>query len=91
MGLQIKSLDPRPCIVFGKYKALLHGFADNACTELSIGLSRMKRAVPSAIVEYEDGQLEAVPVNKVRMLDSAELFIEFDFGEGGIDGVEADR
>lgn len=83
MELQVKMPDPRPCIVFGKYKALLHRFADNAWTELSIGLSSMKRAVPSAIVEYEDGMLRAVSVNDVRMLDSAELFSEYSFDERG--------
>ena len=81
MELQIKRPDPRPCIVLGEYKALLHGFSVHAWTELSACLSPMSRAVPSAIVEFENGDLGAFPVNKVRMLDSDELFSKFDFGE----------
>lgn len=41
----------------------------------------VQHSIPSAIVELEDGQLGAVPVNKVRMLDSAELFGGYSFDE----------
>lgn len=82
MELQVKMPEPRPCIVYGDRKALFHGFMQNAWYELFADLTPMQHAIPSAIVEFEGGQLGAVPVNKVRMLDSAELFSEFDFGKG---------
>ena len=85
MELQVKMPDPRPCIVYADRKALFHGFMQNAWYQLFADLTPMQHAIPSAIVEFEDGQLGAVPVNRVRMLDSAEVFDKFAFGEGGVD------
>ena len=82
MELQVKMPQPRPCIVYGDRKALLYGFMQNAWYELFADLTPMQHAIPSAIVELEDGQLGAVPVNKVRMLDSAEVFKQYIFEEG---------
>lgn len=83
MELKVKRPDPRPCIVYGDVRALFHGFMQNSGYHLFAGFTPMQYATPSAIVEFEDGQLGAVPVSNVRMLDSAELFSEFDFGEEG--------
>lgn len=83
MELQVRMPEPRPCLVYGDRKALFHGFMQNAWYELFADLTPMQHAIPSAIVELEDGQLRAVPVEKVRMLDSAELFAEYCFTERG--------
>lgn len=82
MEIQVKN-EPRPCTVYGDVRALFHGFMQNAWYELLADLTPVQHAIPSAIVELEDGQLGAVPVNKVRMLDSAELFGEHPFDERG--------
>ena len=82
MELQVKMPEPRPCIVYGDVRALFHGFMQNAWYELFADLTPMQHAIPSAIVELEDGQLGAVPVNKVRMLDSDLAFRDF-FSEEG--------
>lgn len=81
MEIQVR-YDPRPCIVYGDRKALLHGFMQNAWYELFADLTPMQHAIPSAIVELEDGQLRAVPINKVRMLDSVEVFKQYIFEKG---------
>lgn len=81
MELQVRMPEPRPCLVYGDRRALFHGFMQNAWYELFADLTPMQHAIPSAIVEFEDGQLRAVPVQKVRMLDSAELFAECRFTE----------
>lgn len=83
MVLQVKMPEPRPCLVYGDRKALFHGFMQNAWYELFADLTPMQHAIPSAIVELGDGQLRAVPVEKVRMLDSAELLAEYCFTERG--------
>ena len=80
MEIQVR-YDPRPCIVYGDVRALFHGFMQNAWYELLADLTPVQHSIPSAIVELEDGQLGAVPVNKVRMLDSAELFGGYSFDE----------
>lgn len=81
MGIQVR-YDPRPCIVHGDVRALFHGFMQNAWYELFADLTPMQHAIPSAIVELEDGQLRAVPINKVRMLDSVEVFKQYIFEKG---------
>lgn len=79
MDLQVKMPEPRPCLVYGDKKALFYGFAQNAWYQLLADLTPVQHAIPSAIVEFESGQLGAVPVSKVRMLDSEQLFAEYCF------------
>lgn len=39
----------------------------------------------AAAVEFEDGRLDAVPIETVHLLDSAEKMQEYDFGEQAAD------
>lgn len=68
MELQVKMPYPRPCMVRQDGRALLHGLFVRAWTHGG--------SIPMALVEYEDGRLDAVAIDAVRMLDSAELFGE---------------
>ena len=80
-------IEKRPCMVEGFGRALLHCFGFTAYTHpggLTIGsLPPGQESSPNAVVEFEDGTVKAVPVNRVRMLDSREVFEEFAFSEEG--------
>lgn len=82
MEMQVKMPCPRPCLVHGSSKALFYGIMQNAWCELSETLTPVQRCVPSAIVEFESGQLGAVPLSMVRVLDSDEAFLGYCFDEG---------
>lgn len=86
MGLQVKMPYPRPCMVRQEGRALLHGLFVRAWTHgASIavgGFCAGQECIPMALVEFEDGRLDAVVIDAVRMLDSAELFRECKW-EGG--------
>ena len=78
MELKVKMPQPRPCVVRQEGRALLHGLFVHAWTHgASItvgGFCAGQETAPMALVEYEDGRLDAVDVSAVRMLDSSELF-----------------
>ena len=87
MELQIKMPEPRPCIVRQEGRALLHGFFIHSWTHgasaMIGGFSAGQESVPMALVEFEDGRVDAVAVDAVRMLDSAQVFSEYCFDEVG--------
>lgn len=87
MELQVRMTEPRPCFVRQEGRALCHGFFIHAWTHgaaITIGgFSAGQETRPMALVEFEDGRLDAVAVDAVRMLDSAELFAEYRFTERG--------
>lgn len=87
MELQIKGPDLRPCIVNGHKRALLHFFFVRAWTHgesaMIGGFTAGQEAHPSALVEYEDGSMDTLEPQRVRMLDSADLFAEYCFTERG--------
>lgn len=78
MELQVKMPQPRPCMVRQEGRARLHGLFVHAWTHgASVavgGFCAGQETEPMALVEYEDGRLDAVAVSAVQMLDSAELF-----------------
>lgn len=77
----------RPCIVDGYKRALLRFFFIRAWTHGAAatvgGFTAGQEAHTVALVEYEDGSMDTLEPQRVRMLDSAELFGEFDFGDEG--------
>ena len=86
MELKIKMPGPRPCTVRHEGRALLHGLFVHAWTHgdslLIGGFSAGQETEPMALVEYEDGRLDGVPVDAVRMLDSDALFGEYGWRVG---------
>lgn len=84
MEIQVRN-ELRPCTAMGE-RALLHFFFVHTWTHGASatigGFPAGQENRPCALVEYEDGRIEAVSTDSVRMLDSAELFSEFDFGKG---------
>lgn len=86
MEIQVKP-ELRPCIVRQEGRALLHGFFVKAWTHgasaMIGGFSAGQETVPMALVEFEDGRVDSVVVDAVRMLDSKELFSEYCFEERG--------
>lgn len=86
MELQIKMPQPRPCMVRQEGCALLHLLFVRAWTHGAAvtvgGFSAGQETAPMALVEYEDGRLDAVAVGAVTMLDSAELFAEYAWERG---------
>ena len=77
MELQVKMPEPRPCIADGR-RGLLHMFGCVAYTH-SAGatvdsLPAGQVMQPCGVVEFKDGEVKAVPVFRLKMLDSAELF-----------------
>ncbi len=89
MELRVKMPRPRPCMVRQEGKALLHGLFVHAWTHgesIAVGgFCAGQETMPMALVEYEDGRLDAVVIDAVQMLDSAELFTEYEW-ERGSDG-----
>ena len=85
MELQIKMPDPRPCIVYGKRKALLHLFFVYTWTHgesaMIGGFPAGQESKPVALVEYPDGSIETVYAGGVQMLDSDEVFKHYSFEE----------
>lgn len=85
MELQVKS-KPRPCVADGR-RGLLHMFGCVAYTHqegATIGsLPVGQEMQPCGVVEFEDGEVKSVPVFRLKMLDSAELFEEYCFTERG--------
>lgn len=81
MELQVKMPYPRPCMVRQEGRALLHGLFVRMWTHggsIAVGgFCAGQETMPMALIEYEDGRLGAVAVDAVRMLDSAELFVEY--------------
>lgn len=91
MELQARMPEPRPCVVRQERAALLHGLFAHAWTHgesIAVGgFCAGQETMPMALVEYEDGRLDAVGVDAVRMLDSSEHFDEYEWEwEGGSDG-----
>ena len=87
MELRVSGPEPRPCVVRQEGRALFHGFFVRAWTHGSSvtigGFSAGQEAHPMAIVEFEDGRVDAVAIDAVRMLDSKERFGEYSFGGEG--------
>lgn len=73
----------RPCIASPGRKALFHRFVNVA--EVAVpsimtgGHPGGQLANTYALVEFEDGRLSMEPVNRIIMLDSAELFAAYDW------------
>lgn len=85
MELQIKMPDPRPCVVRQGGRALLHGlfiksWTHGASASIS-GFTAGQETMPMALVEIEDGRLDCVAVDAVRMLDSDAVFAEYAWGD----------
>ena len=89
MELRVKMPRLRPCMVRQEGKALLHGLFVHSWTHgesIAVGgFCAGQETMPMALVEYEDGRLDAVVIDAVQMLDSAELFTEYEW-ERGSDG-----
>lgn len=85
MGIRVKN-ELRPCIADGR-RGLLHIFSCTAFTHpagATVGsLPAGQEMQPCGVVEFECGEVKAVPVFRIRMLDSAELFSEYSFEERG--------
>lgn len=85
MELQVK-MEMRPCIAMGKrallHFAFVHTWTHGASATIG-GFPAGQESRPCALVEYEDGSLDAVAADSVRMLDSKELFSEYRFEERG--------
>lgn len=87
MELRVSGPEPRPCVVRQEGRALFHGFFVMAWTHGAAatigGFSAGQESHPMAIVEFEDGRVDAVAIDAVRMLDSKERFGEYSFEEWG--------
>lgn len=90
MEIQIKMPEPRPCLVSvsgEKRRVLCHLLFVSAWTHGAAatigGFSAGQETLPKALVEYEDGQLDAAPIGAVSMLDSRELFGSYAWTEAG--------
>lgn len=82
MELQVKMQVPRPCVVRQDGRALLHGLFVKAWTHgASGGFVAGQETMPMALVELEDGRLDCVSVDAVRMLDSDGVFAEYAWGD----------
>lgn len=85
MELQIKMPVPRPCVVRQEGRALLHGLFVKARTHgasASVGgFTADQETMPMALVELEDGWLDCVSVDAVRMLDSDGIFAGYAWGD----------
>lgn len=85
MELQDKS-KLRPCIADGR-RGLLHMFTCVAYTHPAgatvDSLPAGQEMHPCGVVEFDDGEVKSVPVFRLKMLDSAELFAEYCFTERG--------
>lgn len=83
MEIQARMPEPRPCVVGQEHAALLHGLFIHAWTHgesIAVGgFCAGQETMPMALVEYEDGRLDAVEIDAVRMLDSSELFDEYEW------------
>lgn len=81
------AMEGRPCVAYGDRRGMLHSFGYSAWTHgggLIAGSSPAgQECIPVAIVEFEDGALRAVPVEKVRMLDSAAAFSRIEWADDG--------
>lgn len=86
MELQVKMPEPRPCIADGR-RGLLHMFGCVAYTHPAgatvDSLPAGQEMQPCGVVEFEDGEVKAVPVFRLKMLYSADLFAEYCFTERG--------
>ena len=85
MEIRVKN-ELRPCIVDGHKRALLRFFFIRAWTHGAAatvgGFTAGQEAHPVALVEYEDGSMDTLEPQRVRMLDSAEVFGEYAFDGG---------
>lgn len=79
------AMEGRPCVAYGDRHGMLHSFGYSAWTHgegVTVGSSPAgQECIPVAIVEFEDGELRAVPVEKVRLLDSATTFSQIRWGD----------
>lgn len=85
MDLQVKMPDPRPCMVRQDGRALLHGFHVHMWTHGAAatigGFTAGQESTLLALVEFEDGRLDCVAVDSMRMLDSAEVFKRYEWSD----------
>lgn len=75
--------EPRPCVV-ERSRALFHGWVEMEKPVMEDGkqVGRWKNAL--ALIEYQNGSIEPVNPAKVRFLDGAEKFAQYDWS--GADG-----
>lgn len=70
----------RPCLVYG-LRAMLHCFFVSAHVRdaLLVGETPGQVSRILALVEYEDGKMDIVGPGAIKMLDSNEVFSEYDW------------
>lgn len=71
---------PRPCVV-NRSRALFHGWAEIEKPNIEDGkqVGRWKNTV--ALIEYQNGSVEPISPSKVRFLDGAKVFSQYDWGD----------
>ena len=87
MELRVTGPEPRPCVVRQEGRALFHGFFVRAWTHGAAatigGFSAGQESHPMAIVEFEDGRVDAVAIDAWRVRDSKGMFGEDSCENGG--------
>ena len=75
--------EPRPCVVDGS-RALFHGWAELEKPNIEDGkqVGRWKNVV--AVIEYQNGSVEPVAMNKVRFMDGAAMFSQYSWGDSDV-------
>lgn len=70
--------DPRPCVVNGS-RALFHGWAEMEKPNIEGGKQVGCWKQPIALIEYQSGAVEPVSPGRVRFLDGARMFAQYDW------------